>query len=463
MTAPPFLRQHDPAIASQPTPALARAAVPAWCLAAAAAASAIAGAATRQAWVAAAVSGAGLAVCGWRVTVAFAALRAALDTARRERGLVEDALRRSQKMEALGRLAVGIAHDFNNHLTVISSNVELVKRRLDGGQDRLQHHADAAMLGVQRAATLTGRLLSYARQSAPEPEQVDVTRLLTQLGDLLRRTLGEGVTVTVRVTDETWYVWADATELENALLSLAVNVRDQVPDGAAVTLSVENTRLGEAWMASAPLVLPGAYVRIAVTASAAGGSADPQNWRPANELAGTDLSLARSFARDAGGYLLRADDASGAGLRLMLPRYQPSPPVPVQPKRAGGPVTVLVVEDNAAVRQACAEALLAAEYRVLQAPDAMEAFKLIADHGGIDLLLTDLGLPGGVSGKALADAARNVDRRMRVVFITGYDARDQSAPDKLTKPFSPAQLIDCVQRALGKKGLADGEAERLSA
>jgi CheY-like chemotaxis protein len=321
------------------------------------------------------------------------------------------------------------------------------------------------MQGVQRAATLTARLLSFARQAPLEPEPVDVGRLLDGLSDLLRRTLGEGAAITVLDPAEALYVWADPTELENALLSLAVNLRDLIPDGGAVTLSVDSARAGGAWMSGDPPVLPGDYVRIAFSASCAGGDGEPAGWRHANGSA--DLSMARSFVREAGGYLLRSDRSRGAaGLCLLLPRYQPSPPAAVRPRQAGAPVTVLVVEDDAAVRQACVEALSALRCRVLQAPDAMEAFRLIADHGGIDLLLTDLGLPGGVSGKALADAARNVDRGIRVVFTTGYDRADpRGIPGSVTisKPFSPAQLVECVRGLLGETGSADGQGERLTA
>jgi CheY-like chemotaxis protein len=384
------------------------------------------------------------------MAVRLSALRQALAAAQRERAGLEDALRQSQKMEALGRLTVGIAHDFNNHLTVISSNVELVKRRLDAGNERLTRHADAAMQGVQRAALLTSRLLSFSRQPEAEPEPVDVGALLRQLSDLLGRTLGERVSLDVRLPEEPWFIWADVTQMENALLSLAVNAREQVPDGGCLTIAVSNVHLDEVFAAAHPAVLPGPFIQVAISESGAG----PATFKADLDPGHSGLTMARGFVRAAGGCLLRSDPASPSlSLRLFLPRFQP----PVLTAAAGwrrhnGRTTILVVEDDEAVREACVEALRDNNYEILAAPDAMEAFRLIADRGGIDLLFTDLGLPGGVSGRTLADAARNVDPAMRVLFTTGYgrtDVPDRSDALVLRKPFTPAQLAEKVREALG--------------
>jgi len=406
---------------------------------------------TGETWPAVAVGIVGMVLAAWHSVKMLEAARDALARAERERAAMEQALRQSQGMEALGRLTVGIAHDFNNHLTVISSNVEMVARRLDGTQGRLLRHTDAAMQGVQRAAALTGRLRSFSRQSAPEPEATDVDRLLNGLTDLLRRTLGDRIALDVRLSDQPWFTWADVNQMENALLSLAVNARDQVQSGATLSIAVSNVHLQEAVEAAYPSILPGDYIQIAISDRA--GAGEPGNWLPTDGLNTADLSMARAFAHEAGGHLLRSDPATGGlSLRLFLPRYAPPAHATARPcGDTGGRPTILVVEDDAAVRGVCVEALRQLDYEVLEAPDAMEAFRIIADRGGIDLLFTDLGLPGGVNGRALADAARNVDAGIRVLFTTGYervDLTERADTVLLRKPFSPAQLAAMVRDVL---------------
>ncbi|MEA2743057.1 MAG: hypothetical protein QOG25_1428 [Acetobacteraceae bacterium] len=407
---------------------------------------------TGLAWLAFAAGFTGIVLAAWRMVKMQAQLCDALAQVERERTSIENALRESQKMEALGRLTIGVAHDFNNHLTVISSNVEMVTRRLDGDHERLLRHADAAMQGVRRAAALTSRLLSFSRQSAPEPETVDVDRLLTGLSDLLRRTLDDAIGLDVRLSNEPWFTCADVDRMENALLSLAVNARDQVPQGGVLTIAVSNVRLDDSFVAANPVVLPGDYIQVAIGEPVAPG--EPRRWQALDNATRADLFMARAFVREAGGCLLQSDKTA---LSIFLPRYIPPSVAASNPrpqgeggrKARGGPT--ILVEDEAAVRAACVEALQEQNYQVLEAPDAMEAFRLLADHGGIDLLFTDLGLPGGVSGRALADAARNVDPKMRVLFTTGYDRVDLPGGDGralLRKPFTPEQLAAKVHDIL---------------
>jgi CheY-like chemotaxis protein len=419
---------------------------------------------TDQLWVAAAIGVAGMAVAAWRSITMLATARDALDRTERARAAMEQALRRSQQMEALGRLTVGAAHDFNNHLTVISSNVEMVARRLDRTQERLLRHTDAAMQAVQRAAGLTGLLLSFARPPVgkPEPEAVDIDRLLSGLSDLLRRTLGDRIGLDVVPSDVPWFTWADMTQMENALLSLAVNARDQVRNGDKLTIAVSNVHLDGVFAAAYPAVPPGDYIQIAVSDSV--GANPPTHWLPADDLNSADLSMARGFVREASGFLLRSDPAGGGmSLRFFLPRYAPpAPTLTVVRRDTGGRATILMVEDDAAVRGACVQMLRKLDYEVLEAPDAMEAFRLIADHGGIDLLFTDIGLPGGVSGRALAEAARNVDPGIRVLFTTGHeriDLPDHAVTALLLKPFTAAQLAAMVRDVLA----AQPSPERLGA
>jgi CheY-like chemotaxis protein len=453
MMSLPFLKKRNPPAGAPASPLLGDAAVLGSWIVAAPAAGAGAWYATESVELSCAAGLAVLVAAGWHAATVLRALRTALATARHERAVMEDTLHRAQKMEAVGRLTVGIAHDFNNHLTVISSNIELVRRRLEPGQERMQRHADAALQGVQRAAVLTGRLLSFSRQPPVEPEPVDVRRLLAGLSDLLRRTLGDSIRLTVQEPGENWYARADVNQMENALLSVAVNVREQVPDGGVLMVSVANVHLRQVEEGANPAALPGDYLETAVSASVPAPASVSSGPRPANGLAIADLSMAQGFARAAGGYLSRVDrPGSALSLRLLLPRYvPPSSVAAARPRRTDGRTTILVVEDDDAVRRACVDALREQDYAILDAPDAMEAFRLIADHGGIDLLLTDLGLPGGVSGRALADAARNVDGAIRVVFTTGYERADLSGyagASLVRKPFTPAELAQAVRESL---------------
>ena len=321
---------------------------------------------TGRAWLAAGIGVAGMSLAAWRALTRLADANAARQRAEQERAAMQQALRRSQKMEALGRLTAGIAHDFNNHLTVISSNVELVARRLDGSQERLRRHTEAALGGVQRAALLTGRLLSFSRQATPDPEPVDVDRLLEGLSDLLCRTLGDRISLDVTHPAPPWLVWADLNQMESALLSLAVNLSDQVLDGAKLTIAVSNVHLpgvlDPACRAMLPGdYLPGDYLQIALSGCAPGASpraGAPLDWLAADDLTSPDLLMAGTFLREAGGYLQRSSSlAGGSSLRLLLPRYvPPRPAVPPRREARDGP-TILVVEDDAAVRAANVEVL----------------------------------------------------------------------------------------------------------
>jgi CheY-like chemotaxis protein len=214
---------------------------------------------------------------------------------------------------------------------------------------------------------------------------------------------------------------------------------------------VSNVELDAVFVAAHPTVLAGDYVQIAISGLAA--PVEAKQWEPADDLSSAELFMARAVVREAGGCLLRSDAASeGLSLRLFLPRYRPPPVGRVRSSPAARAcATILVVEDEVAIRSVCVETLRGQGYHVLEAPDAMEAFRLIADHGGIDLLFTDLGLPGGVSGHSLADAARNVDAGMRVLFTTGYERADlqhRPASALLRKPFTPEELAAKVREAL---------------
>jgi signal transduction histidine kinase/CheY-like chemotaxis protein len=400
-----------------------------------------------------------------RENLALVALRQ--QVARRE--TAEATLRQAQRLEAIGRLTGGIAHDFNNHLTVISSNVELLKHRLAPGSEGLVRLAEAAMQGVQRAATLTHRLLAFARQQPLEPEPLDVGRLVSGMLDLLRRTLGESIAIRTDLAAGLWPTRVDANQLENVLLNLAINARDAMPEGGTLTISTANVQPDGSAATGASEVVPGQYVRVSVADSGHGMTADviARAFQPffstksQGEGSGLGLAMVHGFVKQAGGHVhVVSEPAQGCLVTLYLPRFLPAPVTPSEtqrrerPPRQGGGETILVVEDDEAVRHATVEVLKELGYLVLEAPDAMEAFRLIVDRGGIDLLFTDVGLPGGVNGHALADAVRNVSGEIRLLFTTGYAAAaggggtsDDDIP-VLIKPFDLRQLGAVVRAVL---------------
>jgi signal transduction histidine kinase/CheY-like chemotaxis protein len=391
-----------------------------------------------------------------------------LETDRRQGA--EEALHQAQKMAAVGRLAGGIAHDFNNHLTAISSNVELLKRRLPGGGPALERLADSAMQGVRRAATLSQRLLAFCRQHTPDPEPLDVGEIVAGMLDLLRRTMGEKVVIDAIVPAGLWLTHADAHQLESALLALAANARDAMPSGGRLTIEAANAALDDCDAGCYGGLVAGQYVTIAVrdTGFRASGVA-PQGGQPqsvaadpAGEVGGFGLAMVHAFAQQSGGSV-RIDAHAGQGTTVRL--YLPGAVVPGAHSETVGedrapdePTTVLVVEDDETVRGAAAEALREIGYDVLEAPDAMEAVRLLAGRGGINLLFTDVGLPGGVNGRALADAARNIHPGLRILFTTGHTQApllrsgvSRTEEHFLPKPYSLEQLEAKVRAVLGAR------------
>jgi signal transduction histidine kinase/ActR/RegA family two-component response regulator len=389
----------------------------------------------------------------------------------RRREMAEEALRQSQKMEAVGRLTGGIAHDFNNHLTVISSNIELLQRRLPAGSASLVRLTDAAMTGVQRAATLTHRLLAFSRQQPLEPEPLDLARLVANVSELLRRTLGESIAIETVLPGGLWLTRVDANQLENALLNLGVNARDAMPTGGRLTIETANAQLDDAYAALHAEVTAGQYVMLAVTDTGTGMTPEVVSkafepfftTKPLGRGTGLGLSMVYGFVKQSGGHLaIESDPGQGSSVKIYLPRYiRPEPKqapnghaaTDAQPPAQGE--TILVVEDDEAVRRSSAEALREMGYEVLEAGDAMDGVRLIVDRGGIDLLFTDVGLPGGVNGRALADAARSARPGLRVLFTTGY-TRDAILKDGtldpgvyfIAKPFNLADLAAKIREVL---------------
>ena len=382
----------------------------------------------------------------------------------------EDALRQSQKMEAVGRLTGGIAHDFNNHLTVISSNIELLQRRMPAGNESLVRLTNAAMAGVQRAATLTHRLLAFSRQQPLEPEPLDVGRLVSNMSDLLRRTLGEDIAIETVLAGGLWQTRVDSNQLENVLLNLAVNARDAMPNGGKLTIETANAHLDDAYAASHVEVTAGQYVMLAVSDTGTGMTPEVISkvfepfftTKPLGQGTGLGLSMVYGFVKQSGGHVtIYSEPGQGSTVKVYLPRFS-RPKVKPEPatrraaaaKRSRGE-TILVVEDDEEVRRSSVEALREMGYQVLEAGDAMDGVRLIVDRGDIDLLFTDIGLPGGVNGRALADAARSAQPDLRVLFTTGYTRNailHNGMLDKgvhfIAKPFNLEALAAKVREVL---------------
>jgi signal transduction histidine kinase/ActR/RegA family two-component response regulator len=399
----------------------------------------------------------------------------------RRRELAEEALRQSQKMEAVGRLTGGIAHDFNNHLTVISSNIELLQRRMPPGNEAVARLTEAAMSGVQRAATLTHRLLAFARQQPLDPEPLDVGRLVSAMSELLRRTLGEDVAIETVLAGGLWQTRVDANQLENVLLNLAVNARDAMPNGGKLTIETANTHLDDAYAASHAEVSAGQYVMLAVSDTGTGMTQEVIDkafepfftTKPLGQGTGLGLSMVYGFVKQSDGHVaIYSEPGQGSTVKVYLPRYFRAEQKPaiarkdflVQQSRSGE--TILVVEDDEEVRRSSVEALREMGYEVLEAGDAMDGVRLIVDRGGIDLLFTDVGLPGGVNGRALADAARSARPGLRVLFTTGYTRNailhngvlDQGV-HFIAKPFNLATLAAKVREVLDTEATApEGQA-----
>ncbi|MDB5620342.1 response regulator, partial [Tardiphaga sp.] len=402
-------------------------------------------------------------------------LSVALDvTARRraERALREsqDQLRRAQKMEALGRFAGGIAHDFNNLLTGIVGSLDLMRTRLAQGRtENVARYIDAAMNSANRAAALTHRLLAFARRQPLIPKSIDANALVISLEDLLRRTIGERLDLEIVAAPDLWCTLCDPNQLESALLNLAINARDAMPDGGKLTIATANTPVAQA-RADAPALAPGDYICISVADTGTGMSAevvarafDPFfTTKPIGQGTGLGLSMIYGFARQSNGHVsIDSRPGRGTTVKLYLPRHcgvvagdlvtSARDPAPI----ATGE-TVLVVEDEPVVRAVIMEMLHDEGYRVLEAVDGPSGLRVLRREGRIDLLVTDVGLPG-MNGRQLADQARETRPGLKTLFITGYaesaavaEGFLQPGMEMITKPFDLDNLSQRVREMVNR-------------
>ena len=382
------------------------------------------------------------------------------------RAAAEETLRQSQKMEAIGQLTGGIAHDFNNLLTVIIGNLDIALRKC--ADAALERPLRNALMGGQRAAQLTQKLLAFSRRQPLSPRPVDANRLIAGMSDLLRRSLGEKIDIETVSGAGLWRIEVDAAELEAAILNLAINARDAMPDGGKLTIETTNAHLDEDYARTLDGVKAGQYVLISVTDSGEGMTPDviEHAFEPffttKKEGQGTGLGLSQvyGFVRQSGGHLkIYSERGHGSTVKIYLPRRERSDvenEAPTQPRANGGAgEAILVVEDDEGVRSYTGEILDELGYRVLVAPDARDALRFIEQpERHIDLLLTDMIMPG-LNGRQLADAARAIRPGLPVLFMTGYSrnaivhqGRLDSGLFLIQKPFGRDALAAKVREVL---------------
>ena len=388
-------------------------------------------------------------------------LREAADRLRQageERARMEEVLRQSQKMEAVGQLTGGLAHDFNNLLAAISGSLELIEARIGQGRSKdVAKYIAAAQGASKRAAALTHRLLAFSRRQTLAPRAVDVNRLVDGMLDLVQRTVGPGIDVRHAGADDLWPALVDPSQLENSLLNLCINARDAMPDGGRIVIETQN-RWIDRRRAEAQDMPEGQYLSLCVSDTGAGmppevvaRAFDPFfTTKPMGEGTGLGLSMIYGFAKQSGGQVRIASGVgSGTTVCLYLPRHRGeadgdgSVPErrPMAPAVAGE--TVLIVDDEPTVRMLVSDVLSELGYTAVEATDGAGGLRVLQSDARVDLLVTDVGLPGGMNGRQLADAARASRPGLKVLFITGFaeialfdNDRIEPGMAVLTKPFA---------------------------
>lgn len=378
----------------------------------------------------------------------------------------EEALRQSQKMEAVGQLTGGLAHDFNNLLTGISGSLEMIQLRLRQGRHAdVDRYVDAAQGASRRAAALTHRLLAFSRRQTLDPRPTDANVLITGMADLIRRTVGPSIIVETILADDLGSTLVDPSQLENALLNLCINSRDAMPDGGKIMIETKDLEIDERFGRERD-VDPGDYISLAVSDTGTGMPPDVIakafepffTTKPIGSGTGLGLSMIYGFARQSGGQVrIHSVPDTGTTVTIYLPRNaRAAEPEKAQPKllevqRAEGGETVLVVDDEATIRTLVSETLIDLGYQVMEAADGPSALKLISAKSNLDLLVTDVGLPG-MNGRQLADAIRSNRPDLRILFITGYAENAvlnhghlEAGMHVITKPFTMETLASRIR------------------
>jgi nitrogen-specific signal transduction histidine kinase/CheY-like chemotaxis protein len=390
-----------------------------------------------------------------------------------ERERVEDALRQSQKMEAVGQLTGGLAHDFNNLLTGIMGSLELLQARvLQGRVNDIERYATAAQGAAKRAAALTHRLLAFSRRQTLDPKPTNVNRLVAGMEELIRRTVGPEIVLEPVAGGGLWITLVDPSQLENALLNLCINARDAMVGGGKLTIETGNRWLDERAARERELP-PGQYVTLCVSDNGTGMTPDVVarafdpffTTKPIGMGTGLGLSMIYGFARQSGGQVrIYSEVGQGTMVCLYLPRHlgeadEPDPPAELAgAPRASQNETVLVVDDEPTVRMLVTEVLEELGYTAIEAADGAVGLKVLHSKARIDLLVTDVGLPG-MNGRQVADAARAIRPGLKVLFITGYAENAvlshghlEPGMHVLTKPFAMEALASRIKDLIAEGG-----------
>ncbi|MFO1027336.1 MAG: PAS domain S-box protein [Acetobacteraceae bacterium] len=376
----------------------------------------------------------------------------------------------AQKMEAVGQLTGGLAHDFNNLLTGILGSLELARSRLAQGRpEDADRHMTAAQGAASRAAALTHRLLAFARRQTLDPRPTNASELVGGIADLVRRTVGPSIRLETVCGVGLWQALCDPNQLENAILNLCINARDAMPDGGRLTIETTNMY----YDGSDPNMRdmdPGQYVAVCVSDTGVGMPPDVRErafepfytTKPTGQGTGLGLSMVYGFAKQSGGTArIYSEPSQGTTIRIYLPRFHgeappaEAPPQPAEMPHAEAGETVLVVDDEPTVRLLITEVLADLGYTAIEAADAAAGLKVLQSNVRIDLLITDVGLPGGLNGRQMADAARQTRTRLKVLFITGYAVNAaigngylEPGMHVLTKPFAIEKLAASIRRIM---------------
>jgi PAS domain S-box-containing protein len=380
---------------------------------------------------------------------------------------MEEELRQSQKMEAIGQLTGGVAHDFNNLLTVIAANLEMIEANLTNPDQRemLREAQDA----LQDGAKLTAQLLAFGRRQPLNPKPTDIGPLVSNFAELLRRTLGESIELSIVTTGSAHLAVVDVTQLQNALLNLVINGRDAMPRGGRLTIEISQVRLDADYAQTYPEIRTGRYVLIAVTDTGEGMSEEVRRrafepfftTKPTGAGTGLGLSMVYGFVKQSGGNVqLYSEVDRGTSVRVFLPLAEavqcagePAATVADADAMAGGSETILVVEDDPRLRRVVKRRLRSLGYQVIEAENGVNALTLLAAHPEIAMIFTDFVMPGGMNGNELAEAAFAARPDIKVLFTSGYAEpafarRQLRAGAWLKKPYTAVELAERIRDVL---------------
>ncbi len=388
----------------------------------------------------------------------------------RQRMAAESALRQAQKMEAVGQLTGGIAHDFNNLLTILIGNIEIVRDRI--GSDSLsRERLQSALNAVERGADLTYRLLAFSRQQPLLPVELDINESVQHIEKLLERTLGEEIELKFIEGANMWHCQVDPSQLENTILNLALNARDAMPNGGRLTIETDNTHLDSAEAAGQIGAEQGDYVMLSVSDTGVGMPDEIRDrvfepfftTKAMGEGSGLGLSMVQGFVAQSGGYIkIYSEPGQGTAVKIFLPRLKsrtedPAPQIGDEEVMSGAGRSILLVEDDADVRALTNMLLIDLGYRVHEAATAQEALDMVNRGVEVDLLLTDVVLPGGLGGRELAGQMSLLLPNLPVLFMSGYSAnsvihegRLDAGVNLLSKPFRKVDLARALQQAFAQ-------------